>query len=45
MLTTRMLAAAIIKISEPSKARKIRNMGTSRHPDTLTGYIALIARR
>jgi hypothetical protein len=45
MLTTRMLAAAIINMSEPSKALKIRNMGTSRHPDTLTSYIVLIARR
>jgi hypothetical protein len=34
MLATRMLAAAIIKISEPSKLLKTCNIGTSRCPNT-----------
>ena len=40
MLTTRMLAAAIIRNSEPSKPLKIRNMAPSRRPDTLTATLS-----
>jgi hypothetical protein len=36
MPTTRMLAAAIIRISEPSILLRIRNIGTSWCPETLT---------
>jgi hypothetical protein len=33
MLTTRMLAAAIISVSEPSKVLKTRNIGTLTVPE------------